>query len=65
MCAKRTSRARSAKSLAAGVQLWGYRCSLMQSEPYFGPFTICLKPFFYYTECNQIEACFILSHTND
>ena len=24
---------------------WGYRCSLMQSQPYFGPFTICLKPF--------------------
>ena len=27
-------------------KLWGYRCSLMQSQPYFGPFTIVLKPFF-------------------
>ena len=26
-------------------KLWGYRCSLMQSQPYLGPFTICLKPF--------------------
>ena len=27
-------------------KLWGYWCSLMQSQPYFGPFTVCLKPFF-------------------
>ena len=26
-------------------KLWGYWCSLMQPQPYFGPFTICLKPF--------------------
>ena len=50
----------SAKSLADGFQgplkgpwkLWGYtvvcRCSLMQSQPYFGPFTICLKHFVIY-----------------
>ena len=33
-------------------KLWGYRCSLMQSQPYFGPFTICLKPVLNYFYSN-------------
>ena len=33
-------------------KLWGYRCSLMQSEPYIGRFTICLKPFYNYFYSN-------------
>ena len=62
----------SAKSLAAGVQgplkgpgssgvidaLW-CNLSLILDHLQFG------WNLFYYTECNQIEACFILSHTND
>ena len=42
MCAQRTSRARSARPLQRGPEpalgpwkLWGSRCSLVQSEPYF------------------------------
>ena len=68
-CAKRTSRAWSAKSLAAMVQgplkgpgssgvidaLW-CNLSLILDHLQF------VWNLFYYTECNQIEACFILSH---
>ena len=70
MCAKHTLRARSAKSLAAGVRgplkgpgssgvidaLW-CNLSLILDHLQF------VWNLFYYTECNQIEACFILSHT--
>ena len=61
MCVKRTSRAQSAKSLAAGVQgpLWGCRCSLMQSQPYFGPFETNLKLlcllFFLHTHRHKVK----------
>ena len=52
----------SAKSLPGPAQgpwkLWGYRCSLMQSQPYFWTIYNLFETSFYYTECNQIEATF-------
>ena len=60
---KRTSRARSAKSLAAGVQgpLKGPGSSGV-IDALWCNLSLILD---HYTECNKIEACFILSQTND
>ena len=46
-------------------KLWGYWCSLMQSQPYFGPFTICLKPFFFFFYFHSNILCIMQSKTKN